>query len=261
MEHSRVSRAVEKLKDGDENVMEWLHAEIEKVHEVSPLINKAAALSNTITRIRNVMMEELPTPSCDALLPYAGEDGVAEFCTLSLSEMVDAQRKHRKEKTWSEGAEAALASLQLLPLNLALLKLSQEELLSLESAREATLLDKQQDLIHVHGAHQWLLYAIQLARTCKVTDSFARIALPICLLTGRRTTEVLNGKSTFLPTLRPTVCLFTGQLKKRGGEAPPYEIPLLCDIDTITHAMPPYVKSRATWSSRMKHAISATPNR
>ena len=236
-ELSRVSRAVEKLKDGDVHVMEWLRAEIEKVHEVSPLINKAAALSNTITRIRNTMMQVLPTPSCDALRPFAGEDGVVEFCSLSLSEMVCVQRRHRKEKAWSEGAEAALASLELLPSNLASLKLSQEELLSLDHARNTSRQAKEAAVVHVHGAHQWLLYAIHLARTCTVNDSYARIALPILLLTGRRTAEVMNGKSTFLPTPRPTLCVFSGQLKKKGAAAPPYTIPLLCDIETVTHAL------------------------
>ena len=107
MEHSRVKRAVEKLKSGDAGVMEWLRADIDKVDETSPLINKAAALSNTITRIRSAMMQELPTPPCDVLLPFASEEGVAEFLSLSLSEMVLVQRKHRFETSWSAEAEKA----------------------------------------------------------------------------------------------------------------------------------------------------------
>ena len=44
----RVDEAVTKLRNGDVHVMEWLRAEVDAVHEASPLVNRAAALSNTM---------------------------------------------------------------------------------------------------------------------------------------------------------------------------------------------------------------------
>ena len=63
----------------------------------------------------------------------------------------------------------------------------------------------------------------------------ARLALPLLLLTGRRTTEILNGASRFAPA-RPTTALFAGALKKRGASHA-FEIPLLCDCATLAHAL------------------------
>ena len=59
---------------------------------------------------------------------------------------------------------------------------------------------------------------------------------PLLLLSGRRTTEICNGHSTFAPTERRTVCMFTGQVKKRGAVGA-YAVPLLCDYATFRDAL------------------------
>ena len=119
-------------------------------------------------------------------------------------------------------------------LNVHALSLTKSELLALTREREAALIKKQETLLHV--PHQWLWYAIALAREATPDMSYARLTLPLLLLSGRRSTEILNGISTFAPTPRPTTCVFTGAVKKRG-ESTAFEIPLLCDSHTFARAL------------------------
>lgn len=222
----RTKVAAGMILSGEEGVLEWLRSQC----------STPAALSTAISRIRTEVLARLPAPRCEALLPFGGEVGVAEFVTLPLGEMVRVQRQHRYDPTWSDGAEAVLASLSLLPDSLLSLKLTQVELISLKRKHEGSLLKKQEELIRVPCAYEWLQYAIYLVRSSTEQTSFARVAIPLLLLSGRRTTELMNGKSEFAPTARPTTCTFAGQIKKRGGMVP-YEIPLLCDVQTFSYGM------------------------
>jgi hypothetical protein len=64
------------------------------------------------------------------------------------------------------------------------------------------------------------------------------LALALLVLTGRRTTEVLNGRSAFdaAPDPREHACLFVGQLKARSARAP-YRIPLLAPFADVAAAL------------------------
>ena len=210
---------------------------LERGEDAMPLLRSQAptpaALSARVARIRATMIARLPLPPCDALAPYAHE--VGDFFRLSLADRVRIQREHRSTPTWSAEAEAVLAGLSLLPAHVAGLRLSQPELVSLKRKREESLLQKQETLLHVHRAGDWLRYVAWLASTSTPDMPFPRLALPLLLLSGRRTSELLNGGSSFLP-LGQTTCWFSGQLKKRGASAP-YEIPLLCDYTVFAHGL------------------------
>jgi hypothetical protein len=203
-----------------------------------------AALSAAITRVRRQVLAAMPAAQRDALrgeaaaalAPHADEPGVAAFLGLDLDGMRRVQRQHASDPTWTAAAEEALRRVALLPANLAALGLSKPELLAFARAREAALLQKQESLLHVRRAGEWLQYALALARASTVEMGVERLALPLLLLSGRRTTEILNGHSTFAPTPRPTTCVFTGALKKRGA-ARAVEIPLLCDHATFATAL------------------------
>lgn len=56
--------------------------------------------------------------------------------------------------------------------------------------------------------------------------SVPRVAIALLVVSGRRTAEILNGKSTFEPGNTPHSTIFTGQLKTHVTSS--YEIPLLC---------------------------------
>ena len=125
-----------------------------------------AALSCCISRVRTARLANAPLPPhvTETMRPYAEEAGVRAFLSLPLAEMLRVQRAHTSDPTWSEGAEAALASLRLLPDNLRALKLSQSELVSLKRTRDGALIGKQESLLHIHQAGDWLRYAIALAQ-------------------------------------------------------------------------------------------------
>jgi hypothetical protein len=196
-----------------------------------------AGLSCAIADLRARLLPMLPAPDLSSLTHFAKEDGVATFLTLSLAEMIQVQRTHEYVPSWSDEAELALSQLQLVPSNIAGLRMSKRDQWMLARKREQALLKKQESLLRVSNARQWLEHAILLARQSSVEMTAERLALPILLLCGRRTTEVLNGRSTFIPTVRATTCVFVGALKKRGNETAPVEIPLLCDFATFDHAL------------------------
>ena len=226
MRHSVVRDALQLLGKG-EDVVGWLRTKCAST----------ASLSVAMSRIKTAWMKGAPVPPsvAEVMAAYRNESGVEAFLSLPLSEMVRAQREHKSDPVWSEAAEVALQSLALLPPNVAALKLSHQELISLKRKRDDTLISKQEALLHVHHATTWLQCAIVAARTSTPDMSIPRLALPLLLLSGRRTSEILNGKSTFEATEKTTTCLFKGQIKKRGEETT-YEIPLLCDFATFTHA-------------------------
>ena len=222
----RTSRACAMLEGGASGaeVLEWLRAQAPNV----------GALINSIGRVRKAMMARAPPPCLAALQPFAGEGGVAAFLVAPREEQVRVQRAHRAQPTWSDGAEAALAALALLPANVAALALSRDEHAQRRQVRAARLMAKQSRLIHVHNATVWLAHAVELCRASHAGLSVARLALPLLLLSGRRSSEILNGRSSFLPTGRATTAVFAGALKKKGHSAP-LEIPLLCEHAVFAH--------------------------
>ena len=197
-----------------------------------------AALSTAISRIRKEMLRLSPFPveALRSLTPFDAEAGVAAFLAMPLAQMVKVQRQHRRAKTWSVDAERALAALCLVPASMAQLTLSTDEIERKAGAQELQLLKKQESLICVHQSAAWLEHAIHLVRTSTTEMTVARIAIPLLLISGRRATEILNGKSIFEATARTTTCLFKGQIKKRDA-AEAFEIPLLCDFATFAYGM------------------------
>ena len=61
------------------------------------------------------------------------------------------------------------------------------------------------------------------------------LALALMTVTGRRTAEILNGRSKLVP-VKAKSARFHGQLKKRKGMSSAYDIPLLCDASMVRDA-------------------------
>lgn len=227
---SKHDEAVAMLENGKrgEEVMDFLRSRCKT----------EAALSCTVSRVRGVLIAKLRVPPEveGAMSPFRGEPGVDAFLKLPLNEMLRLQAAHAADPRWSDEAEAALARLQLLPPEIAKLRLSARESAGLKRGREASLLKRQEEVAHVHRAHEWLCYAVGLARAATVDMGAVQVALPLLLLSGRRSSELLNGLSSFTPTERPTVVRFRGAIKKRGADTE-FPIPLLCDSATFLHAL------------------------
>ena len=194
------------------------------------------ALSTCISRIRALVIPKLLMPTCEYLAPYISEVGVASFMSATLVEKVCIQRAHHSDVSWSNEAEHTLRNIQLLPPNVSGLKLSDIELISLSRVRAKALILKQQVII-VYAAGNWLQHVISMVLSSTTECSFPYIAIPLLILSGRRSTEIMNGKSSFAPSsLSTTTSLFTGQIKKRGKDTT-YEIPLLCDYDVFAYGI------------------------
>lgn len=67
------------------------------------------------------------------------------------------------------------------------------------------------------------------------------LAVLLCTLTvvsGRRSTELLNGRSTFLAVPeKPTLALLQGQLQTKSDTPRHYVIPLCCHFDTFSRGL------------------------
>ena len=60
----------------------------------------------------------------------------------------------------------------------------------------------------------------------------------LAVVSGRRSTELLNGRSTFIAVPhKPTLALFEGQLKTKSDTPRPYVIPLCCNFDTFSRGL------------------------
>ena len=88
--------------------------------------------------------------------------------------------------------------------------------------------------------------------------SYSKVAVAICLLTGRRSVEVLKtAKFTYISDDR---VLFEGQVKKGSLESIPYEIPVLGDSTQIIEALG-YVRSVAQFADLSNDAIHSRTNK
>jgi integrase len=75
-----------------------------------------------------------------------------------------------------------------------------------------------------------------LLESSKATDSDARLVIPILIATGRRVSELCNGRSSFMAGEHPYSCWFSGQLKARG-EQRSYLIPLPVPFAALAKAL------------------------
>jgi hypothetical protein len=201
-----------------------------------------SSLNSVLSRVRTEVLDRNVRPAeyDDApLRPYLDAPFGAEVRAIlnaPAREQRRIQSEHRARPTWPAEAEAALQALCLLPAAMDAFRLSRDDVVSLKRKREASLLRKHERLIVVSDATQLLQTARQMLESASPAHSIARLALPLLLVSGRRETELLNGRSTFLPMPREHAACFDGQLKKRGaGEA--FEIPLLVPYSTFANGL------------------------
>ena len=62
--------------------------------------------------------------------------------------------------------------------------------------------------------------------------SIARLVIPLLIVSGRRSVEILSDRSTFAPTANEYEAVFSGAVKKRG-KAAPFTIKLLAPYKTF----------------------------
>ena len=97
-------------------------------------------------------------------------------------------------------------------------------------------MQKNAKLIVIKDAAQLLRVVASMLEEATPTLSDAQLILPLLLASGRRTSALLNGRSTFLPLPEAHYCLFGGQLKKKGA-AVAYRIPLLVPYELFDRGL------------------------
>ena len=196
-----------------------------------------SSLNTVMTQVREeVIARGCRSPAYDPTKLIAlshAEPDIQAFLMAPLRLQYGIQRAHATKPSWSAAAEMALSQLQILPKSMNTFKLSQAQVIELKQAQEAAQLTKNENVIVVQDATVLLKAAVTMVEHADVSHSFASLVLPLALLSGRRQTELLNGKSTFSPSARgATYTVFEGQLKKQG-KAEAYTIPLLCEYATF----------------------------
>ena len=171
------------------------------------------------------------------LRAYVQEPGVQQFLDGSLKKKCTMQRQHASSPSWSPAAEQALQSLQLLPSNMDSFHLSKQEILESKKRSKTALLAKNGSPFVVPDAQKLLQWLLKTLRNAQTSDTIGLLVPALQLATGRRQTEVTNGRSSFDATNHPMYARFTGQLKRKDDEDPePYIVPLIVPYYVLKHA-------------------------
>lgn len=120
-----------------------------------------------------------------------------------------------------------------LPPNVHALRIGRDESRACKRQKHAACLNKNRVRVRVPGRK-----LLEFARDSLVQAStVADLALAMLLLTGRRTCELLNGRSTLTPADDAVyAATFTGQAKRRGA-AVAYRIPLLAPVEDVQQGL------------------------
>ena len=190
-----------------------------------------SSLSTTISHVRKIVIDSNPYVNIDSLLRFPE---AAEFVSANVREKLRIQNAHfnLRATQWCDEAETALANIKCLPENMDGFRLSRGESLMLKRRAEEARLKKNALLIVIPDAARILELAEEMLQVPN-DSSYATLVAPLLLVSGRRMTKILNGRSTFLPSSKSrTHAVFNGALKKRGN-GQPFVIPLLVPYDTF----------------------------
>lgn len=111
-------------------------------------------------------------------------------------------------------------------------RMPRDDTLTLKRKHETAVIEKNEHLIIVPDFATLLRDATMTLQTATPDCSFARLILALCVVSGRRLTEICSPRSAFTPLPDEHYALFHGALKKRGKEHAMI-VPLLVPFDTF----------------------------
>ena len=194
------------------------------------------SLSNKMSVVRSAVLnavvldEGLLAPLRESTNPE-----VVAFLAATSAEKYRIQKRHAESPTWSVAEEACLARLPLLPSNMASFVMTKEETKELKRGHKRSRDLKNETLIKVSDGNGMVKRLWELLAASRPTDSFGRLVIPLLLCTGRRMTEILNGRSFFTPCTDDVFyAMFKGQIKQRNAQLE-YRIPLLAPHHLFQH--------------------------
>lgn len=196
-----------------------------------------ASINTALTRVRIAILDGPHCPEYDdSILRSFNDPEIDALLDMRPHDQYRLQRQHASHPTWGDEKEAALARLRILPPACDTFCLTKQQTIQLKRKREDSQIKKNESLIRI-DAPTLLRVVTTLLEDASPTTSFAKLILPLLVASGRRLTEICNGRSTFTAVDDTEyACIFDGQLKKRG-KATPYRIPLLVPFPAFTKAL------------------------
>ena len=226
-----LNAAFERLMQGEEGsvIVDLLRSKYSK-HSVK---------TNVTNLKRRLMEAEYRHPAYDktayALRKHEAEsEDIKRFLRAPLHVQYKIQKRHRKLKTWSRAAEAKLQRIRLLPDNLKSLKITKRETDDIKRDVRGKRRERMALVVKIPRGGDMLEHAKSILEHATVKTNYAALCCSLALVSGRRSTELLNQRSRFIVNGRRTV-LFEGQLKK--DDPKPYTIPILVDPNLFMSAM------------------------
>ena len=179
---------------------------------------KLSTLNSTMSQVRTTLMRNGDNRSKDfdlSELAAFQEPGVQEFSDSSLEQQYKIQRDHKRNQSWSVGAEAALERVDLLPRGLGSFYLPRSDLVILKKKQEENQKKKNTDgVIIVPDSEKLLGNITEMLLTEE--NGIVSITLALLLCSGRRWIEIMKT-GTFEAVIGSEYhCKFTGQAKRRG---------------------------------------------
>ena len=201
------------------------------------------SLKTYISRVRQVVIDSNDPRSTHpqrdetlrALLARASLPDVNPACRLraqafaadTLRQQVLTQRQHQRRRFCLGHPEVddAMRRVQLLTDALLDFRVNDDEADTCRRVGVERVVRKNEQVLMVPDASAVLERAEDILRTAGPNTALSALGFALLLVTGRRTAEVMNGRSRFLPGSNPMSAVFHGQLKTEHPVA--YEIPLL----------------------------------
>jgi hypothetical protein len=165
---------------------------------------------------------------------------VDSFIEKTPKEQYDVMRRQKTQPICDEtSVNEALFRVKVLPENMSSFRLSSDEAAKCREKQKLSLLTKNSAVTLVKNGQAFLDRMCSVLRTPLQQPETLLLAALMCV-SGRRSAEIFNGRSTFGPVPWSTHhSTFQGQLKKKreDGEHEEYVIPLLCEYSLFSYAL------------------------
>lgn len=159
------------------------------------------------------------------------------FLDSTFRKQYHTMRRHARRKFCfgNPGVDEVFREIRMLPDSMQSFHPLREEAYSCRRQSTATTLRKNESVLLIRDASSFLDRAVEILRESTPRTSIASLGFALLLVSGRRTAEVFNGRSSFEPGPTAMSAIFTGQLKKRSSTT--YTIPLLCTFSLFDRGM------------------------
>jgi hypothetical protein len=237
----------------------------------------ACSLSTHITVVRQVIMASGDPRSMHrerdetlrVLLERASLPDVSPTCRLqaqafaadTLRNQVLTLRQHQRHKFCLGHPEVddALRRVELLTDNMRDFRVNDDEADQCRRQSTERVVRRNEQVLMVPAASAVLQRAEDILRTAGPKTTLSALGFALLLTTGRRTAELLNGRSQFLPGPNPMSAVFHGQLKTEHPS--PYTIPILVKFELLRKGLDALRARQGNWDAATQQFKPCAPGK